>query len=239
MKKIIFSLAAAAVCGMLKAQDAEEPKWGIKFSGFVNTDYFFDSRQTVNAREGHFLLCPAAKNFDPNNEDINAKASFNMLSIRTRIRGTISGPDVMGAKSSAVIEGSFFGHSNVDVNEFRLRHAFAKLNWENTELIIGQYWHPMFIPACFPATLSFNTGAPFQPFARNPQIRLTHELGSVKISVTALSHADFYSAAAIKDRMLLMGTIARKFLQPTFNYTVRQWFLIFEMAHKTYLGGNN
>ena len=197
MKKIIFSLAVAAVCGMLKAQDGEEPTWGIKFSGFVNTDYFFDSRQTVNAREGHFLLWPAAENFDPNNEDINAKASFNMLSIRTRIRGTISGPDVMGAKSSAVIEGSFFGHSNADVNGFRLRHAFAKLNWENTEVIIGQYWHPLFIPACFPATLSFNTGAPFQPFARNPQIRLTHELGSIKISVTALSHADFYSAAGV------------------------------------------
>ncbi len=197
MKKIVLFLAVTAACSMLKAQEPEEPKWGIKFSGFVNTDYFLDSRQTVSLRGGHFLLWPAAESLDPNNEDINARGSFNMLSIRTRLRGTISGPDVLGAKTTAVIEGAFFGHSNLDLNEFRLRHAFAKLNWENTELLIGQYWHPMFIPACFPGVLSFNTGAPFQPFARNPQVRVTHDLGLITVSATAFSQADFASATGI------------------------------------------
>jgi len=197
MKKIVLILAAALASNVLTGQKAEESKWGIRFTGFVNTDFFYDSRQIVSARQGHFLLWPAAENLDPNNEDINSRGSFNLLSIRTRLRGTISGPDVLGATTSAVFEGSFFGHSNGDLNGFRMRHAFAKMNWENTELIVGQYWHPMFITSCFPGTLSFNTGAPFQPFARNPQIRVTHDLGLIKVSGIAFAHTDFASAAGI------------------------------------------
>ena len=197
MKKSFLIIAIVTVFANGWAQEEETPKWGIKFSGFVNMDYYFDSRQTVCAREGHFLLYPAPEKLDPNNEDINAKASFNMLAIRTRVRATLTGPDLLGAKSSAVIEGSFFGHSNMDLNEFRMRHAFLTLNWESTELLIGQYWHPMFRPACFPAVLSFNTGVPFAPFARNPQVRITHKIGMLSVSATALSHADFYTAAGI------------------------------------------
>ncbi len=40
----------------------EENKFGVKFSGFVKNDFFYDTRQTVAAREGHFLLWPAAEN---------------------------------------------------------------------------------------------------------------------------------------------------------------------------------
>ncbi len=197
MKKVIFLLLAGFACSFLSAQEEEKSKWGIKFSGFINTDYFYDSRQVVCARCGHFLLWPAPEKLDPDGVDINARGSFNFLSIRTRARATISGPDILGAKTLGVLEGSFFGHSNLDLNEFRLRHAFVKLNWENTEVLMGQYWNPMFIPECFPAVLSFNTGAPFGPFARNPQIRVSHKLGAIKLSAVAYSHADFVSAAGI------------------------------------------
>jgi len=215
MKRIILFFAFIILCGIIMAQESEKPKWGIKFSGFVNTDFFVDSRQIVCYRQGHFLKWPAEEKLDPNNEDINAQASFNILSIRTRARATITGPDVMGAKTSAVIEGSFFGHTNLDLNEFRLRHAFAKLNWENTELLIGQTWHPMFIIACFPAVNSFNTGAPFAPFARNPQFRITHNLGRISLSATALAHADFSTAAGI--RGLRNSVIPEMHVQVSFN----------------------
>ena len=198
MKRFILILTAVFTFSISGAQETEEPVWGITFSGFVNTDFIWDSRQTVSAREGHFLLWPAAEKPDPNNEDINARANFSILSIRTRLKGSISGPDVLGARTSAVIEGSFFGHHDSDLNGFRLRHAYAKMNWENTELIAGQTWHPMFIPACFPLTLNFNTGSPFVPFARNPQIRLTQNMGPVKVSLTALGHTDFTTAAGIQ-----------------------------------------
>lgn len=178
---------------VLTAQE-EEKSFGIKFSGFVKTDVFLDSRQTVAVREGHFLLWPSAEKLDPDNKDINAKSSFNILSIQTRLRGRISGPEAFGAKTSGLIEADFFGNENPafsDVNGFRLRHAFVKLNWEKTELLIGQFWHPMFVTDCYPGVISFNTGAPFQPFSRNPQIKLTQKIGTFKLILAAQSQRDF------------------------------------------------
>jgi hypothetical protein len=171
MRKLVLFLIILSPC-ILKAQE-EEKSYGIKFSGFVKTDVFYDTRQTVSIREGHFLLFPAAKDLDADNNDINGKSGFNILSIQTRLLGKITGPDAFGAKTSGLIEADFFGNENSsfsDVNGFRLRHAFVKLNWQKTELLIGQFWHPMFVTDCYPGVISFNTGAPFQPFSRNPQI---------------------------------------------------------------------
>ena len=175
-------------------QDA--PLFGIKFTGFVKNDFYFDSRQTVSIRDGQFLLYPAAKDIDPNGNDVNARSSFNIISIQSRLRGDITGPDALGAKTSGAIEGEFFGHAEGQINEFRLRHAYVKLDWKNTQLLVGQYWHPMFIETSFPGTISFNTGVPFQPFSRNPQIRLTQNFGKLSVLFTVLSQRDFTSTGS-------------------------------------------
>lgn len=191
MKRVLFTAVVLLLTTLTFAQ--EKSAFGIKFTGFVKTDVIFDTRQNVTAREGHFNLFPYNESIDGFGRDINNKDNFNMLSIQTRLKGSITGPDAFGAKTSAVIEGAFFGHTGADINGFRLRHAFAKLKWENTELLVGQYWHAMFITDCFPGTVSFNTGAPFQPFSRNPQIRLTHKMDDVKLVFTAMSQRDFAS----------------------------------------------
>jgi len=192
MKFIGISFLLIVLPLTLLAQD-EEKKFGVKFSGFIKNDMFFDSRQTVTARDGHFLLWPAAEKLDPDGNDINDKSAFNMLAIQTRLRAKITGPDVLGAKTSGMVEGAFFAMSNATINSFRLRHAFVKLNWTNTELLFGQTWHPMFITGCFPGTVSFNTGVPFQPFSRNPQIRLTQSAGDLKVILAVQSQLDFAS----------------------------------------------
>ena len=174
----------------------DEPKFGISFSGFVKTDVFYDSRQTVNIREGHFMLYPDKENLDVNGVDINAKDHLGILSIQSRLSGKITGPDVINAKTSALLEADFFGNENgnfSDVNGLRLRHAFVKLNWKTTELLVGQFWHPMFAHDCFPDVVSFNTGAPFQPFARNPQIRLTQKFNNLKMIFAVAEQRDFTS----------------------------------------------
>jgi hypothetical protein len=175
------------------AQEENEKKFGVQFTGFVKADIFFDTRQTVAVRQGHFLLYPAAPLFDTNGVDVNARPNFNMLTIQTRLRTNITGPDVLGAKLSGAIEGEFFGMSNADINGFRLRHAFVKLDWKKSQLLIGQYWNPMFITKCFPGTVSFNTGAPFLPFARNPQINFLYRAGKVNLYGTAYAQVDFVS----------------------------------------------
>ena len=199
MRKIRLSFIIFTVFTLLVQAQEEKNDYGIKFSGFVKGDFFYDTRQTVSAREGHFLLWPAEKSVDAEGLDINRTPNFNFLAIQTRLKGTITGPDAFGAKTSGLIEGAFFGHSNGDVNGFRLRHAFVNFDWGTTKLLFGQYWHPMFVTGCFPGVVSFNTGTPFQPFSRNPQVRLTQDFGGLKLIAAAISQRDFVSAGGASD----------------------------------------
>ena len=60
MKKNFSLLLITALSSFLFPQEASEPSpFTIKFSGFVKTDTFYDSRQTVTAREGFFNLYPS------------------------------------------------------------------------------------------------------------------------------------------------------------------------------------
>ena len=191
---LVITLGLAATALPAAAQtEKTAPAFGISLSGFVKTDIFYDSRQSTSIREGHFLLFPKAPLLGPDGDDINDRAGFNILSIQTRIAGRITGPDALGAKTSAYIEAEFFGTSDSDLNGFRLRHGWLKLNWARSELMIGQFWHPMFVTESFPDVVSFNTGAPFQPFNRSPQVRYTRSFGRVSLAATALAQRDFVS----------------------------------------------
>jgi hypothetical protein len=194
-KTAIVLLAVLAIALPLAAQEGKN-EFGITFTGFIKNDFFYDSRQTVTIREGHFLLYPAEALPDADGHDINAASSLNFLSIQTRLTGTITTPDVFGARVKGVIEADFFGNENaafVDANGFRLRHAYAQLSWKKTELLLGQFWHPLFISACFSDVISFNTGSPIQPFSRNPQIRVIHHAGKFHLSAAVLAQRDFTS----------------------------------------------
>lgn len=196
MKILIVLLIFVNSVTVYSQNSKEEAKFGITISGFVKTDFFYDTRQSINIREGHFLLYPDNVTFDADNKDINASPSFNILSIQTRVKIGVTAPEILNAKPSAVVEADFFGNENSsfsDVNGFRLRHAFVKLNWATTELLAGQFWHPMFIQESFPGVLSFNTGAPFQPFSRNPQIRLSKTFGNLKLIGCLYTQRDFTS----------------------------------------------
>jgi hypothetical protein len=194
MKRVILPLLII-ISILVNAQEKQD--FGIKFSGFVKSDFFYDTRQNVSIREGHFLLYPSPIVKDVNGSDINSQGNFNFLSIQSRLTGKITGPDAFGAKTTGLLEADFFGNetSNVfaDVNGFRLRHAYAKMNWAKTELLFGQYWNPLFVANCFPGVISFNTGAPFQAFSRNPQIRATQKIGDFSIIAAVASQRDFTS----------------------------------------------
>jgi len=176
-----------------KVISQENKSFGITFGGFVKTDIIYDTREVVSLREGHFLIFPVNDKKDATGKVVNDRPSFNILSIQTRLTGKITAPDVLGAKTTGVIEGAFFGNVEGDINGFRLRHAFVKLEWSSSSILVGQYWHPMFIVESFPDVVSFNTGAPFQPFSRNPQIRFNQKFGSVGLTAIAYSQRDFSS----------------------------------------------
>ena len=155
---------------------SDENKWGVKISGYICTDLFWDTRQVIESRDGLLLLYPDNIKKDINGVDINARPSFNFLALNTRITLRIQAPDALGAKISGMIEGWFAGMSNSDMNGFSMRHAFIKFDWKTTTLLTGQTWHPLFTENCFASTVAGSAGAPFQPFSRAPQIRLTQKL---------------------------------------------------------------
>jgi len=164
----------------------------VTISGFVKSDMFWDSRQIVAAREGHFFYFPAAEALDPDGIDINATPSFNFLAIQSRIAVKFAGPEKGDTKfkKSGLIEGDFFGQTNENINLFRLRHAYVTFTSKHLEFLFGQYWIPMFIPSCSPNTISFNTGSPIQPFGRNPQARMTLKFGGFNITGIASAQRD-------------------------------------------------
>lgn len=190
---LLFSCFLSLATPWLPAQAQDEGKISLSITGYVKTDLIYDTRQTVSIREGHFLLYPKDRLPDVEGKDLNAKDTFHILSIQTRLALKATGPKAFGAATSAYVEGEFFGHSEGDINGFRLRHAYLKLSWPKTELMVGQFWHPMFITESYPEVISFNTGAPFEPFSRAPQVRLTWTEKKLSLSVTALSQRDFAS----------------------------------------------
>jgi hypothetical protein len=173
----------------LQAEEKEKKEFGIDVSGFIRADVIYDTRQSVTIRENAIMLYPREKDM-VDGKDINDNPKMNMLVLHTRIRAGITGPDALGAKTSGLIEGEFFGAANDDANGFRLRHAFIKLDWGNTNLMFGQYWNPMFITRVLP---SYNFDSPFIPYGRRPQIRLEQIVSNFHLIGTVSMFSDFSS----------------------------------------------
>ena len=183
--------------------------FGIKFKGFVKSDYWYDRRQVFTTREDLFLFYPLNIKADKNGQDINAQPTLNFTAMTSRLCGLISGPDAFGAKTSGFIEADFSGVSNADINGLRLRHAYGKLTWSKSELLFGQYWHPMFVSEVCPSVISLNTGAPFQPFNRNPQLSYTRFLGKFNLNAVFITQRDnsndgplSYSATYLRNALI-------------------------------------
>ena len=189
MKRITIILLILCLPIISLSQENDKNKIQIKFSGFVKNDFFWDTRQTISAREGSLLLWGKEVIEDADGNDINAKPNFNFLSIQSKLSLAISGTEALGAKVSGKLEVDFFGQANDNINLLRLRHAFVKLNWTNTELLLGQYWNPLFVTASAPGCS--NAGSPIQAFGRNPQIRLTQKSGKFKFIAIASSQRDY------------------------------------------------
>ncbi|HRW63175.1 MAG TPA: hypothetical protein P5132_06785 [Bacteroidales bacterium] len=173
------------------AQNTEEKKVNFSVSGFIKSDIFYDSRQNVEALEGLLHIYPKDESLDANGNDINAKSSIGISDISSRIRGNVLGPDVLGAKLSGLLEVDFTGGIDGFTARVRLRHAYAKLNWEKTEILFGREWHPMFVKEVYPSVMSLNTGIPFQPFNRSPMLQVTQQFGKLKIIGAAISQSDY------------------------------------------------
>lgn len=170
---------------------AQEGATSFKLYGFIRNDFFYNSRQNVEALDGSFYQYPKPIEM-ANGVDKNDVPNSEMISVATRLGLDINGKDILGAKSSAKIECDFGGFGTT-YYLIRLRQAYTKLNWTNTELLVGQTWHPLFGNVA-PTNPSLNAGAPFQPFNRSPQVKVKQNLGkTLSFTASALYQMQYMS----------------------------------------------
>jgi len=199
LNNLVMKITYSALLILLFASRifAQEEDKKIKFeaSGFIKSDIYYDSRQNVDALEGLLHIFPKDISYDENGKDINAKSSVGIVDISSRIRGAVIGPDVFGAKLTGLVEVDFTGVTGgYSTSRIRLRHAYSKLNWENTEILFGREWHPMFVKEVYPSVMSLNTGIPFQPFNRSPMLQVSHKIGDFKFIGAAISQSDYVNS---------------------------------------------
>jgi hypothetical protein len=158
----------------LFAQDNEE-KPSIKIGGYILTETYYDSYMSLDSRDGEIYFYPLRKKLDIDGNDKNKVGQLEMLGLQSRLRVGVTGGKALGAKVSGLLEADFLGTASDYKFMFRLRHAIVKLDWEKTQVLMGQYWHPTIIPELSPNTVLFACVV-FNPLNRPTQIRVTRQL---------------------------------------------------------------
>lgn len=191
---LTFLLIFTAPIASVYAEEVKKES-PITIYGFVRNDMYLDTYKGVNTGSEIFNLVPNFDDkIDANGRDVNEQASYNMISIATRVGIKIAGPEFLGAKTNAVVEGDFCGtFSDGYIALFRIRQAKTLLNWTKSTLTVGMDWHPFWGGKYFPIVGSMNTGAPFQPFNRSPLIRFDYRLGGLTLTAAQVSEMIFRS----------------------------------------------
>ena len=217
MKKTLLLLVLLVQLVQLRAQSPFSLSW----HGFVNPHYYADSRSVVGGREDMMLFFPKPILRDSLGNDINDGWQANMLAITARLGLRINGPDMLGAKTSAYIEGDFTGSTNATINDLRLRHAYIDMRWEHHRLLAGQYWYPMVIHEIMPMTNPLNMGAPFHCYARQPQIRYEYHILGIEAVAVASWQLDNMSQGLLDGAPASSTLFARHSLIPELNAQLR------------------
>lgn len=188
MRKTLFM--AALVAMFIGGANAQE-KPSVKLYGFIRNYACFDTRESLTSNSEQFYYMPKDEKLDSKGDDINEQPNMMLLSITTRIGLNVTGPEFLGAKTSAKIESDFagFGTSNTVL---RIRQAYARMDWKKHHVLVGQAWHPM-MGDMMPDVFSLETGAPFTPFSRSPQVRYDYVNKGWTLTATALYQYQYTS----------------------------------------------
>jgi hypothetical protein len=213
MKRFItITLLAALSCVSLMAQEVvkQDKKAAAKSHlqqhfkpyGFIRNYFTYDSRESWSGTGDLYNYQPKDQKLNDYGDDLNAQSTFRFLSLTTRLGLNITGYQWRSMEVGGKIEADFYAglstkgsgtHSLSGVAQFRLRQAYLSLGWDSlpmmngknyarVDLTIGQTWHPMAADLC--DAIALNSGAPFGPFNRSPQVRMDARLGKY-VTLTA------------------------------------------------------
>lgn len=206
--------------GLMGSLRAQSP-FALEWHGFVNPHYYADSRAVVGGREDMMLFYPKPIVLDSLGNDINDGWQANMLAITARLGLRVKGPDMLGARTSAYVEGDFTGATNATINNLRLRHAYIDMQWQHHRLLAGQYWYPMVIHEIMPMTNPLNMGAPFHCYARQPQVRYEYISHGFNVVAAACWQLDNMSQGLLNGVPSSSTLFARHSLVPELNLQLR------------------
>ncbi len=189
LAKLILSAYLGLIAFNVAAQEQVKPKFEVKPYGFVAYDIYLDTYKSNDTRDGELYFYPSKPQFDKNGRDVNSKSMLEMTSLTSRLGAKILGPDFFGAKTSALLEMDFFGTKQDYVQMLRLRHAMVNLRWEKSELLVGNYWHPLILTEMIPGVVAYGGAAPFHSLNRSGQIRYTYHFSPVfRLTGAAVIH---------------------------------------------------
>lgn len=172
------------LAGSLNATAAEQAEAGKKaatkvtahkvlshfeFHGFIRSYFAFDTRESLAGTEDLYYYMPKDIN-SPAGEDLNDQMSFRFAALTSRAWVDVKGFQFGAYHVGGRIEADFYAGLNgvTGTAQLRLRQAFVSLARDGRTWKIGQTWHPM--AADLPDIFSLESGAPFGPFNRSPQI---------------------------------------------------------------------
>ena len=191
MKKIILGLSLVCLFSNLFSQ---EKKFGFEFYGWISPQYFINSHEIVEARDGQLSLYPKPAVYDENGKDKNQNTNQNFSAAASRFGARIFLNDILGAKVVGNLETDFTGQSDANMHLLRLRQANVKMSWEKVSLTMGHGWSAFCVPEMMPAMQDLNNGAPFHPFSRLNHIRVDYSpLKILNIVATAGWQRDYAS----------------------------------------------
>lgn len=182
-----FAPAASAV--EVPAEDKPEVKEHLqnhfKFYGFIRNYFTYDSRESKSGTGNLFYYLPLDQKLNALDQDLNAQSSFRFLALTSRVGVDVSGYYINNVHFGAKIEADFYSGltGSTGTAAMRMRQAYATVTWKDlgdekkntVGMKIGQAWHPM--AADHPHVFSLETGAPFGPFSRTPQVTMDASFG--------------------------------------------------------------
>ena len=192
MKKLFLLLSLSLIAFNSIAEEVESKNgFKLKIYGQVRADLFYNTRANVESVDGLFYSYPMDIKPDAEGNDLNGHDNSNFYLLYSRLGLDVNGPKLGSAKTSAKIEFDFRG-SGTTLSLIRLRHAYFNFNWGKSSVLAGQTWHPFFGEVS-PQMLNLNTGAPFQPFSRAPQVRYRFNHKGLQLTASAVWQSQFLS----------------------------------------------
>ncbi|MBQ2045683.1 MAG: hypothetical protein II260_00645 [Muribaculaceae bacterium] len=192
MKKYLLLLPLLALAIIANAEEVQSKKgFELKLYGQVRADLFYNTRANAESVDGLFYSYPMDIKLDAEGNDLNDQDNSNMYLLYSRLGLDVKGPKLGSAKTSAKIEFDFRG-SGTTLSLIRLRHAYFNFDWGKSSVLAGQTWHPFFGEVS-PQMLNLNTGAPFQPFSRAPQVRYRFNHNGLQLTASAVWQSQFLS----------------------------------------------